>query len=104
MVGQPVVLLTVPFENLLLMQLETAMHLGIRPLRNAAINPFKHKHLLTPPDILRIGQIGTTLAKREIINGIQQIRFPHAVIPQQTIYVGRKTELRLADILIVKYR
>jgi hypothetical protein len=39
--------------------------------------------------------------EREIVDGIQQIRLPHPVIPEKTVHLGRTVNFRLQDILVI---
>jgi len=44
------------------------------------------------------------LAKREIMDGIQQVGLAHSVIPEKTIYLGRERNFCLENIFVIEYR
>jgi len=50
---------------------------------------------------LRVYGIGITFTKREIIDCIEQISLPHAVVAYEAVYFGGKLQFCLHQILIV---
>ena len=102
MLRQFVVLLFIPFE---LFPLPTAD--GTKNILFASlivIVTLQHTHILVVVDQLGIGRVDMTLAKREIVNGIQQIRFPHSAIPEKTIYFGGERNFCLENVFVIEYR
>jgi hypothetical protein len=55
-------------------------------------------------DILGVDGRRRTLAKREEVDGIEQVRLPHPVLPDEAVDVGREGEFHLFQIFIVQYR
>ena len=68
------------------------------------IAPFDQKRIAPMTHTLRIGQIESTLAHRQIVHRIEQIRLPGAVIPHQTVHARRKFDPRLGNILKIDQR
>ena len=59
----------------------------------------QHKKTLVVADILAIDRIKVTLAKRQVMYGVEQIGFADSVVPYKTIDLGRKNSFKLAVIL-----
>ena len=102
MVRQPRILLPVALELLLLSPLQSAVHL-LRFPRIRLIKPLHHEELLPMQDILRVHRVHRTLAERQIIHRIQQIRLSHSVFADHTVQFRRKLQFRLRQILIIQY-
>ena len=52
---------------------------------------------------LRIRRILAAFAKRKVIDGIEQVGFPHAVVSEEAIHLGRENRFCLRDILVIEY-
>lgn len=48
--------------------------------------------------------MGKALAKRKVINGIEQIAFTHAIVAEKTIYLIREGKVGLDNVLEVDDR
>ena len=55
-------------------------------------------------DILGINGITGTFTERQKIHRIQQVRFPHAVLSEKAVQLGRECKLYLLQVLIIEYR
>ena len=102
-VGETLVVLFIPLKLLLLTTFETAgkfvVHTAV-----ARIIALNHKERLTVCNIRTIDRAYCTLAEREIIDGIEQIGFPHSVATYKTIYLARKSKRDIGQIPIIEYR
>ena len=87
MIGQAGIFLFIPLELFLLPALHTAINLFRRTV-GSLIEALDDKEFLIMADVLRIDGIARTLTKRKEINGIEQIRFPHAVLAEKTVQLG----------------
>ena len=45
-----------------------------------------------------------TLAKRKIVDHIQQVRLPHPIVSKETIHFRRESDFRLKNIFIIENR
>jgi len=52
---------------------------------------------------LRIAQVGIIFCKRKVVQGIQQICFPHTVIAEKAIHFWGKAQFCLFYVLEVQY-
>ena len=87
MIGQAGIFLFIPLELFLLPALHTAINLFRRTV-GSLIEALDDKELLIMADVLRIDGITRTLTKLKEINGIEQIRFPHAILSEKTVQLG----------------
>jgi len=102
MLRQFVILFFIPLELFPLPATDSTKDLLFTPL--IVIVTLQHAHILTIVDQLGIGRIDVAFAKREIMNGIQQIGLSHSVIPEKTIYFGRERNFCLENVFIIEYR
>jgi hypothetical protein len=56
------------------------------------------------PDILAIDNIKIRFADRQIVNGIEQVGFSDAVVPDKAIYLFRKRKISVFIIFKIKQR
>lgn len=54
------------------------------------------------PDAQRIQRTATALAERQVVDGIEDIGFAHAIAPNEAIYVGRELQFDVFEIAIIK--
>jgi hypothetical protein len=59
--------------------------------------------LAAVPDAQHIDAATVAAAKAEEVDGIQHIRLALAVAANEAIQLGRKVQLRLGNVLIIKY-
>ena len=78
MIRQPVIFFFVPFKRFFLSAFDTAIQFFFVSV--TLVITLYDKKVFSVSDVLRIGIAGITLTKRKVIDSIQQIAFPHAVI------------------------
>jgi hypothetical protein len=98
MFGQFLVFFHVPLKLLALATAEGAKYLFSAFIQG--IITLKHAHLFRIANHLIIRRIHIAFAERQIVDGVKQIRFPHAVIAEKAIHLGREMNLRLKSILV----
>lgn len=72
-------------------------------VRFVAILPLKHKKLFVVANVVCIAVAGGTFTKRKIVDSIQNIGLAHAVVANETIYIGRKMQLCVGKIFVINY-
>ena len=99
---QAFVLFLVAFEVLLLSALHTAIHLvGVAVV--ASVGTLEHEEVGIVGDERRVDVGEGTPTKREVIDGIQQIRLAGTVVADEAIHLRRQRERRFSDALVVQY-
>ena len=78
---QPVILLLVALEHLLLAAFHTAVNLFARLA--AGIETLQEKKIFAVAYVLRVGQRRGAFAEREIVKCIEQIGLSHTVVAQK---------------------
>jgi hypothetical protein len=98
MIGQPLVLFLVELKYLPLVGL---LHAGniVKAVGVPDINSMDAEKTLVMADILRIDRVEIALAKRKVMNGIQQVRLAGTVISNKTIDFVREKKRRFLVIL-----
>ncbi|MPM46469.1 hypothetical protein SDC9_93170 [bioreactor metagenome] len=89
MVGEFFVLLFVSLELFFLPPAQSAIDFFLTILSLQLVPSLKHANIGVVFDDLTIDWVGVTPAERQVVNGIQQIGFTHAVISHKTVYFGR---------------
>lgn len=101
MIGKPFVLLFIAFELFTLTLFQSAGDLFGASL--FLIHSLNHEELLVVPYVERIDALQGTFTKREVVDGIEQVGFPHTVIAQQAVELGREQQRGLGDVPVVEY-
>jgi hypothetical protein len=83
-VGKPVILLLISFENFAFVPVYSAINLVGSVIRLKG--SLDHRKFMLMPDVLRINGIKITLAKAQVMNGIQYIGLSNAIVSNKTIY------------------
>ena len=60
-----------------------------------------HEKILVVGYDLRVDGIVRTLAERQKIDGIEEIRLPHAIMPQQAVHLRREVDVGRENILVI---
>jgi hypothetical protein len=102
MFGKTVVGFPVPAHNLMLLPFHTACHF-FDIFGCISEQSLDQKKFGIMPNYLTVYRIDCTLTERKIINGIQQIGLTHPVLSYKTIDLGRKIQIDLLKILVIKY-
>jgi hypothetical protein len=89
MVRQTRILLLVSLELFLLAPLHTTVDFLRSPI-GSLIKPLNNKEVGIMADILGINGITGTFTERQKIHRIQQVRFPHAVLSEKAVQLGRE--------------
>ena len=91
------IFLLVPFELLGLPFLDSTMDFFLKVL--PMVFTLDKEKILPVPDILGIYRIEVTLGERKIIDGIQQVGFPCAIVPDKAIDLLAEGKLQLVIVL-----
>jgi hypothetical protein len=54
-------------------------------------------------NLLGINGVSRTLTERQEVNGIQQIRLAHAVLPEETVQFTGEVQVHFFQILVIEY-
>ena len=100
MLSQTGVGLLVALQLLLL----TAFHATVHQFASTIlilILTLYHEEVLIVGDDLRVDGIVSTLAERQEIHGIEEIRLSHAILPQQAVHLRREFYVGREDVLVI---
>ena len=89
MIRQTRILLLVSLKLFLLAPLHTTVDFLRSPI-GSLIKPLNNKEVSIMADILGINGITGTFTERQEIHRIQQVRFPHAVLSEKAVQLGRE--------------
>jgi hypothetical protein len=96
--AQPVIFLPVFFKHLFVVAFEPAINFNYFAF--VLKMTLKHKKTFIVPDVLAIGRVKKTFAKREVMDSIQNIGFALTIITGKTIYMA--TEIQFSFCIIFK--
>ena len=102
-IGQPIVLLAVAFEDLAALARERADD-SLLAAAVGGVAGVEHEELLAVADALCVGHRECRLAHREVVDGIEDVGLPGAVVAYETVDPGDGRQLLLLDILEVDER
>ena len=100
MLAQPLILLAVAL-HLFASRLDSACH-HLFFTQPCIVALQKHR-ILAETYRRGVARRQSTFAVTQIVNGIEQVGFAHAIIAQKAVYLIRKGKTCLCDILIVEY-
>jgi hypothetical protein len=72
-------------------------------LPQAGIATLQQKKIAAVSYVLTINNVSMAFAERQVINGVKEVRFPHAVEPYEAVDLAVKHKVGLGDILVVEY-
>lgn len=101
MLAQLAVFLAVAFHRLLLAFLDGARNVFL--LAVAFIFALQQHELLAIAHRVRVRTVESALAEAQIVDSVKNIRLAHPVVAQQAVYLCRKLQRSLGNILVVQY-
>ena len=103
MVGQASIFFLIAFELLLLPALHAAINLFGRTI-GCFVKTLNQEEVGFVANVLLIYGIARTFAKRQEIDGIEQIGLSHTILPEETVQLGGKLQVGFLQVFIVQYR
>ena len=88
MLGESQIGFLIALESLLLSAFHAAVDVFFFS-KLGLVKPLHHKEIGLVAHHLRVDGIGGAFAEREVVDGIEQVGLAHAVLTNETVYIGR---------------